>query len=90
MRVDEFVIEARLADARLADYGDHLPQASTGALQRAVQRVHFALAADETSKAGDGGSLQARAHGGRAGQLEDFDWLCQPLHRDRAERANLH
>jgi hypothetical protein len=33
---------------------------------------------------------QARAHGGRAGQLEDFDWLHQSLYWDRAERANLH
>ena len=83
-------VDTLITDARLPDHGNHLSETSASTLLCPIQRIHFALAADETSEASDGGSLQTRAHRGRADQLEDFDWLCHSLHRDRAERAYLH
>ncbi len=59
--MDEFVVEPRLADAGVADYGGHLTEASNGPLQRRIQHIHLVLAADETGEAGRRRGLQARA-----------------------------
>ncbi len=72
--------EARLAHARLADDGRHLPTALPGLLQRAMELCELGVAAHEPGEAARGGCLEPRAHLASLRHLIGFHRLAEILH----------
>ena len=56
-RVGDLVGEARLADPVVPDHRHHLPMSRPGALQRLMELLQLAIAADEAGEAAGGGRL---------------------------------
>ncbi len=87
--MDELIVQPRLADTWFTDHGDRLSRPAAGPLQRRVEGVHFAVAADKAGEPGRCRRLQAGAELGGARKLVRLDRLWHPLHRDRSERPEL-
>src|SRR4030095_5993227 len=88
VRMDELVIEARLADAGLADDRDELSVPLPDLLRRAAQLIHLGVtthAAREYTRARGFGRVP-RWSG--AGELVGFGRFHQPLDRDPPERLH--
>src|SRR4029450_11974110 len=75
MRVHELPVEARLADAGLAQHRDHLPVSALGLLEGPAQLIELAVAADEAREPARGRRVQARSHRARPDDLVDLDPL---------------
>ena len=86
IRMNHLMIEARLADARLADDGNDLAAALTRAGQRLADARDLRLAADEPRESGGTAGLQPRPCPKSARQFEHRDRLGQALDRDVAQR----
>src|SRR5262249_60659792 len=79
----EFPDEARLAQARLAHYGDGLPMSGRGALERLRELLELAVPPDEAGQAACGARLEAGASRDAADQLVDRYGRLEPLHGHR-------
>jgi hypothetical protein len=89
MRQDELVIEARLADAGLADDAHDLAATGPGVVERLVKLLELRGAPDEPRQPPRRRGLEARADGGGADELVQLDRIGEALHRRGAERADL-
>src|SRR4029453_19607230 len=87
--MNELVVQAGLADARLADDGHHLPVTFTRLLQGPSKLLDFLVATHESAESPRHCRLQARPGSPRARHLIDLDRLEQSPHRNRAELAFL-
>ncbi len=87
--VAELPAQARLPDTWLADQRGHLPRAAARSLEQVTQRLELGVAPDKRSQALHYGSLETRARGCRARDLEDFHRLGAATHRHRPQGVEL-
>ena len=87
MGAGELPVEARLADAGLADDGHDLPVSVHRPGVGEVQLIHLGVAADESGQRA--GRVQSGAGGLRPDDLVHLHRPAQALHRQGAERVHL-
>src|SRR5215831_430126 len=88
MRLREFVVEARLANAGLANDAHDLPAAGPGVLERLLELLDLRGAPDESREPARRRRLEARADSGGTHKLVDLDWIGEPLHWRKTEGAD--
>ena len=83
--MNEFVHQARLAHARLANDRHYLTATSARELQRKTELLLLDAAADKTCQAPSGGGVEASSRRARSGHLVNLYWIGESLHRHGAE-----
>ena len=83
--MNEFVHQARLAHARLADDRHYLTAASARKLQRKAELLQLDAAADKARQAPSGGGVEASSRRAGPGHLVNLYWIGEPLYRHEAE-----
>jgi hypothetical protein len=88
--VDEFPVQPRFPDARLAHYRDQLTVPRTRPSEGERKLPHLRVATDEPREPAGRRGMKARPDRRHAGDLIDLEWGRQSLHRPRTERAGKH
>src|SRR5262245_20250217 len=82
--------DARLADPRLSDHGDHLAAAEARSDEGVADLLHLGAAADKAREPASRGDLEAGAGSSGPHQLEYLNRFNKALHRHWPERGGLN
>ena len=87
-RAGDLPDEARLANPRLSNHGDHLAAADARPVKSVADLLHLGAAADKAREPVPLRGLKPGAGGAGPHQLEDLNRRVEPLDRHRAERVD--